>query len=330
MKNELELFDCRTARELVSEKWYTLEELSSFTGLGKDRLNQLLPEFCNHLQNSFKLGGYHNTQKLYSENVLKALKEYQLKNSVPNAVKDRERYIDSHSEWYTIEELAELSGFSVETLKGGHSPLNEFGIGIETESKIVNMGGHRNVKLYSENVLKALKEYQLKNSVPNAVKDRETAISGNVSFVQTETVKQTISNLLDNPNTIEMLLQESLKRTQALGIENKQLKDIVEKQKPKVDYFDSYMDASNLSEIGQLGKVTKIGERNIFKVMVADGYIRGKCVDGIFYYVPNYGYERYFETIPVPFTKQGKQLSRDKLMLTKEGFVYFMKKYKSN
>lgn len=236
----------------------------------------------------------------------------------------------SESKWYTIKQLAELSGFSVETLQKGNSPLSKFGIDFRAESKIVNMGGHRNVKVYSENVLKALKEYQLKNSVPNAMKDKETAISGNVSFVQTETVKQTINNLLDNPNTIEMLLQESLKRTQALGIENKQLKDIVEKQKPKVDYFDSYMDASNLSEIGQLGKVTKIGERNIFKVMVADGYIRGKCVDGIFYYVPNYGYERYFETIPVPFMKQGKQLSRDKLMLTKEGFVYFMKKYKSN
>lgn len=78
----------------------------------------------------------------------------------------------SGEEWYTIEELAELTGMSVETLKKGNSPLSTFGIDFKVETKIKNMGGHRNVKLYSPNVLKALKEYQLKKSVPAATKTK--------------------------------------------------------------------------------------------------------------------------------------------------------------
>ena len=35
---------------MTTSEWYTIEQLSSFTGLGKDRLNQLLPSLCNQLQ----------------------------------------------------------------------------------------------------------------------------------------------------------------------------------------------------------------------------------------------------------------------------------------
>lgn len=99
--NELELFQeiqivDTPSTKTTLEHWYTLEQLSAKTGLKKDRLNQLLPELCNQLQNSFMLGGYHNTQKFYSESVFKAIKQYQISNSSPNATKDKEQAVFSN------------------------------------------------------------------------------------------------------------------------------------------------------------------------------------------------------------------------------------------
>ena len=103
----------------------------------------------------------------------------------------------TNAKWYTIEELAELCGFTTETLKHGETNLNvvmkKMSVNIEVN---VRLGGYHNTqKFYSENVLKALKEYQIKNSVNNATKNKETAIQGNVSFIQNQTVKQTIKTM---------------------------------------------------------------------------------------------------------------------------------------
>ena len=120
--------------------------------------------------------------------------------------------------WYTIEELAQLCGISVETLKGGHSPLNELSIGIDTETR---MGGYHNTqKFYSENVLKALKQYQIRNSAPNALKDKEAAITGNVSFVQS----QTIAAILNDPKALLELAMQSSKKLLEVSAENEELK----------------------------------------------------------------------------------------------------------
>ncbi len=101
-------------------------------------------------------------------------------------------------------------------------------------------------------------------------------------------------------------------------------------QQPKVEYVDSYCDSTNLEEIGHLGKVTKIGEIKIFKTLVNDGYIKVRySTDGIKSYDPCFGYEKYFETIHVPFIQGDKQYSRDKLMLNHKGFMYFRAKYAS-
>lgn len=238
--------------------------------------------------------------------------------------------VESVEKWYTIQDLAELCGFSVDTLKYGEVNLNaimeKMSINIEVNTRL---GGYHNTqKFYSENVLKALKEYQIKNGVSNATKDKETAIQGNVSFIQNQTVKQTINNLLDNPQTLELLLAESLERQKSLQIENKMMKDLITEQKPKVEYVDAYCDSENLEEIGHLGKVTKIGEIKIFKTLLKDGIIKERhSTDGIKCYDPCFGYEKYFETLHVPFLRGEKQLNRDKLMLNHKGFMYFRAKY---
>lgn len=96
---------------------------------------------------------------------------------------------------------------------------------------------------------------------------------------------------------------------------------------PKADYYDKFIDSTNLIEIGHLGKSTGIGEQKIFKRLVAEGYIKVRySTDGVKYYDPCYGYEKYFKSVSVPFLRGEKQLNREKLMLTSDGYAYFMKK----
>lgn len=178
-----------------------------------------------------------------------------------------------NTKWYTIEELAELCGISAETLKKGDSPLSKLSIDFKVESRL---GGYHNTqKFYSENVLKALKEYQIKNGVSNATKDKETVIQGNVSFIQNQTVKQAINNLLDNPQTLQMLLNESLSRQQSLQIENKMMKDIISEQKPKVIAFDRITDGKGCFTVNQAAKALKLpyGNRTLFKKLQEFGIL---------------------------------------------------------
>ena len=96
---------------------------------------------------------------------------------------------------------------------------------------------------------------------------------------------------------------------------------------PKADYYDKFIDSTNLIEIGHLGKSTGIGEQKIFKRLVVEGYIKVRySTDGVKYYDPCYGYEKYFKSVSVPFLRGEKQLNREKLMLTSDGYAYFMKK----
>ena len=119
---------------------------------------------------------------------------------------------DTAEKWYTIDELAELCGYksmhSIQSNPNILEVLNRF-----SNSKDVKMGGyHNSQKFYSENVLKALKQYQLRNSAPNAVENKEAVITGNVSFVAHEAQEQTISAIINNPKLLlEFAMQSSVK-----------------------------------------------------------------------------------------------------------------------
>lgn len=218
--------------------------------------------------------------------------------------------ISNDGKWYTLKELAEWTGFAEETLKKGNSPLTKLGIDFEVESKIENIGNHRNVKKYSEKVLKALKEYQIKNGGSNSSKNKEAVTSGNISFIQ----MNTINTLLDNPQALMALIAESSKRMLEM--------------KPKAEFYDNYCAAENLSEIELLGEKTGVGKRNIFKILVGDKVIQPKFVDGIKFYQAYADYEKYFRSVPSPFElPDGTKKNRDKLMLTQEGMIYFQERY---
>ena len=117
----------------------------------------------------------------------------------------------------------------------------------------------------------------------------------------------------------------------ALQVANRTLENATKQisvMQPKAEYYDRFLDGTNLIEIGHLGKTTRIGEIKIFKRLKAEGYIKERwSTEGIKYYDPCFGYEKYFKSISVPFIKEDKAVNREKLMLTTEGYSYFMKKY---
>lgn len=127
--------------------------------------------------------------------------------------------------WYTIEELASLCGYSKGNALLANPNTNEI-LNQFNNSNDVRLGGYHNTqKFYSENVLKALKQYQISNSVPNATKDKVAAITGNVSFVANEARAQTVAAILADPTALLELVAQSSKKLIEKEQENKILKE---------------------------------------------------------------------------------------------------------
>lgn len=228
-------------------------------------------------------------------------------NSVQSLAQNKEK-------WYTIEDLAFLCGYSKGNALLANPNTNEL-LNQFNNSNDVKMGGYHNTqKFYSDNVLKALKQYQLRNSTPNALQNKEVAVSGNVSFVVNETRTQTIAAILNDPKALlELAMQSSQKLLEA---------------QPKIEWYDNVADSSNLTEIGTIGKKTGIGSQKIFKKLREDKIIYQKCdSDGVFYDVPFYDYEKYFEIIPEPFIKGDKKCVRNKLLFNQKGVIWATKRY---
>lgn len=103
----------------------------------------------------------------------------------------------------------------------------------------------------------------------------------------------------------------------------------IAEMQPKADWYDKVADSSNLTEIGTVGKITGVGEKRIFKKLIQDGIIRKKCdSDGVSYYVPYYGYDKYFTSIPEPFLRGDSKLVRNKLLFNQQGVIWATERYK--
>lgn len=132
----------------------------------------------------------------------------------------------SNSKWYTIKELSSLCGLKERSCKNIISRLKSMESFQNDLIKYHSLGYRKGVEaLYAEEILKALKRYQLRNSVPNALKDKETAVSGNISVIQNKAARQTIDSLMDNPDTLQLMLTASIERQQKLLLENSKLKE---------------------------------------------------------------------------------------------------------
>ena len=183
----------------------------------------------------------------------------------------------NEQKWYTIEELAEWAGYS-----SAHSMQSNFGI-LEllnrfSNSNDIKMGGYHNTrKYYSKNVLKAIKEYQISNGICNALKNKEVTVSGNVSYIQNDTIGKTIDALLNNPEVTMLILQKSLEKNIKLSTENKELKEVIEVQKPKVEFYDTVTKSEttfDMSEVAKVINIPKIGRNKIFEILRNKGILR--------------------------------------------------------
>lgn len=301
-------------------KWYTIQELAELCGFDVDYLRNNIKSMLfgfNFNVETKKEGKSH--QIFYSENVLKALKEYQIKNGVSNATKDKENEIKhrmlpttsvagsvTDEKLMTTRELAETLGVDVKTVQRIAEGLYDIDV-----VKSISTGG-RPTKAFSLEQATAIK-IELQNH-------SKLARNGFTTM--------TISNDLEAWELQKRLDAYKDRRIAELQAENEIQKRQLSEQKPKVEYVDAYCDSENLEEIGHLGKVTKIGEIKIFRTLLKDGVIKERhSTDGVKCYDPCFGYEKYFETLHVPFLRGEKQLSRDKLMLNHKGFMYFRAKY---
>lgn len=95
--------------------------------------------------------------------------------------------------WYSIENLAELCGFDVNYLRNNIKSIL-YGFNFDIETKKV---GKSHQILYSENTLKMLKQYQIKNSVPNALKEKTMTVKELASALGTadSTIRNKVAEL---------------------------------------------------------------------------------------------------------------------------------------
>lgn len=194
-------------------------------------------------------------------------------------------------------------------------------------------------KVILENARKCLPNKIVENGKPTFWNEAEITVLVDYAKENSHRHDTTFTNLVkvtETELTPALRIRKAMLEMQAayedelaiLRQKNIEQQNLLDEQKPKVDYVDSYCDSTNLEEIGHLGKVTKIGEQKIFRKLLDDGYIKIRySTDGVKCYDPCYGYEKYFETVHVPFLRGDRKLNRDKLMLNHSGFLYFRKKY---
>lgn len=231
--------------------------------------------------------------------------------------------------WYTLTQLSELCGYASANAMLANPNTNEL-LNQFNNSNDVKMGGYHNTqKFYSENVLKALKDYQIKNGVSNAMKNKSQVQENIVKEVSKLTYEATVEQIKQEITEQYSMLSEATREMIARDIKINMQSKYIEESKPKAEYYDKICDATNLTEIGTVGKSLGIGDKKFFDVLRNDKIIYRKCdSDGVTYYVAYYGYEKYFGSVQTPFGKDGKNLVRNKLMFNQQGVIWANRKYK--
>ena len=130
--------------------------------------------------------------------------------------------------------------------------------------------------------------------------------------------------MLDNPDALLCLINESSKRIQ-------QLSQKVSEQQPKVDVYNRICNAENLKSVDQVADNLGFGRNNFFSIMRGQGiFFYSKDADGRKINLPKREYiERgYFVTKEEPFTRGDKDILYTKIYVTGKGEVWLAKKLK--
>ena len=222
---------------MENQKWYTIQDLAELCGfasgnalLANPHTNELLNQF-NNSQN-IKLGGYHNTQKFYSENVLKALKQYQIKNSVPNALKEKET-----AKTMTVKEVAVALGTADSTIRNKVAELFPECIKNGVATRLTE----QQVTMLKENLVP--RNLTLKSKVESSV------------------------TRLEMMQNIQRDMQWLISFNEELRKENEQQKQQLAEQKPKVDVYNRIADGRGCFTVNQAAKALKLpyGNKTLFK-----------------------------------------------------------------
>ena len=224
-----------------------------------------------------------------------------------------------NEKWYSIEELAKETGYDDETLSKGDTPLNRFGFDFKVESKIQNVGGHKNIKVYSQKVLDALQVYKRQAVVNQGNRSVEQKIEIgkelSIGFL-TKTVIESGDN-----KSAEELCNLIMHNTQETA-NNKKLAEQIAAQKPKVIAFDNLVDRNHLLNFRDTAKELNMSQTEFMNILKTKYIYKSSSGE----YRAYAEYSKYF-TIR-PFDKGNA--TGNQLLLNMKGLAFFTDKYKNS
>lgn len=209
----------------------------------------------------------------------------------------------------TTKELAEMLGVDVRTVQRASEKLFDTNV-----VKSISTGG-RPTQVFTEAQATAIK-IELQNHTKVAKSGFDTL---------------TISNDLEM-----LLMQQRLNEYQSRRIAELQAENEAQKQKlaiaePKAKWYDEFVDASNLVEIGVVGKHLEkygLGAKKIFERLKADKIIYERIEGSVKTYLNYFRYKPYFATKNCYYEKpDGKRVAYTKLMFTAAGVEWAESKY---
>lgn len=178
---------------------------------------------------------------------------------------------------YTVKDLSELSGYSIDALTNGKDGILYKSSFVEILKAHSMLGGYHNTqKFYDSKVLEALKRYQLK--AHGNMKNAEVANN------TTESILQNASQMLDlqviaesgNVEAMQQFMKRMVTYTQSVheAKEAQQRAEIAEQklieQAPKVDFFDDVTGSSDTIDMKEVAKVLNIkgiGRNKLFEIL---------------------------------------------------------------
>lgn len=210
--------------------------------------------------------GGHKNIKIYSPNVLKALKAYQLKNSAPNALKntvtDLEINSNSNQKFETTKQLAEELGVSLRTVQQTIANKGYEINFIPFQTK----GGIQKMACVNEAQATAIK-IELQNHSKVARNGYDTlSITNDLEMM---IIQRKLDAYKDN-RIAELQKENEIQKQQ---IENQQ--KIIEEQKPNVDALNRIADGKGCYSINQTAKALKLpyGNQTLFKKLKEMGIL---------------------------------------------------------
>ena len=81
--------------------------------------------------------------------------------------------------------------------------------------------------------------------------------------------KSTLEQVMEDPNYIVLLANQILKDSE----EKKRLNALLDEAKPKVEYYDTYIDKTELINFRDLSKELRINERKMIAYLICDRYL---------------------------------------------------------